>query len=189
VTQLARQYMGLDSIRNLHVVTADGREYLETTASRYDLIVVDAYRQEYIPFYLATREFFALMHAHLNPGGAIALNVERVPGDNGLVQAISETVATEFRQVWVWPALRFNELVVGLDTPISSVSILARLQSLPANALVLGPLVAAEARVATPSSDPLTDDHAPVEWLTDRAILAYIATGGVLDERLLPTAP
>ena len=66
VTQLARQYMGLDAIPNLHVITADGREYLETTAQRYDLIVVDAYRTEYIPFYLATQEFFSLLHAHLN---------------------------------------------------------------------------------------------------------------------------
>ena len=33
------------------------------------------------------------------------------------------------------------------------------------------------------------DDHAPVEWLTDRAVLAYIAAGGRLDEQLLPTAP
>jgi hypothetical protein len=40
-----------------------------------------------------------------------------------------------------------------------------------------------------PSQDPLTDDRAPVEWLTDRAILAYIAGGGTLDEQLLPTAP
>ena len=55
--------------------------------------------------------------------------------------------------------------------------------------VVLGPLVVSEAFVVEPSSDPLTDDHAPVEWLTDRAILAYIATGGVLDEQLLPTAP
>jgi spermidine synthase len=189
VTQLARQYMGLDSIPNLHVVTADGREYLETTAARYDLIVVDAYRQEYIPFYLATQEFFSLLHSHLNPGGGIALNVERVPEDNGLVQAISAAVATEFRQVWVWPALRFNELVVGLDVPIARSSVLSRLQTLPANALVLAPLVAADALQASPASEPLTDDHAPVEWLTDRAILAYIATGGVLNERLLPTAP
>ena len=115
VTQLAREYMGLDAIPNLHVITADGREYLETTAKRYDLIVVDAYRQEYIPFYLATQEFFALLHAHLDPGGGIALNVERVPGNNQLVDAISGTVATEFPQVWVWPALHFNELVLGLD--------------------------------------------------------------------------
>jgi spermidine synthase len=189
VTQLARQYMGLDSIPNLHVITADGREYLETTDRRYDLIVVDAYRQEYIPFYLATREFFALMHTHLNRGGAIALNVERVPGDSSLVQAISETVATEFPQVWTWPALRFNELVVGLDVPITRASLATRLQTLPAGVLVLGPLVAVQADVALPSHDPLTDDHAPVEWLTDRAILAYIAAGGVLNEQLLPTAP
>ena len=107
--------MGLDAIPNLHVITADGREYLETTAKRYDLIVVDAYSTEYIPFYLATQEFFSLLHAHLNAGGGIALNVERVPGNNQLVQAIAGTVATEFPQVWVWPALHFNELVVGLS--------------------------------------------------------------------------
>jgi spermidine synthase len=189
VTQLARRYMGLDSIPNLNVITADGREYLETTDQRYDMIVVDAYRQEYIPFYLATREFFSLMRAHLNPGGAIALNVERVPGDDDLVAAISGTVATAFPQVWVWPALHFNELVVGLDTPILRTSLVARLQALPPKVLVLGPLVVSEAFVGKPSSDPLTDDHAPVEWLTDRAILAYIATGGILDEQLLPTAP
>jgi hypothetical protein len=49
--------------------------------------------------------------------------------------------------------------------------------------------VVAQVSVARPSNDPLTDDRAPVEWLTDRAILGYIASGGVLDEQLLPTAP
>ena len=189
VTQLAREYMGLDAIPNLHVITADGREYLETTAKRYDLIVVDAYRQEYIPFYLATQEFFALLHAHLDPGGGIALNVERVPGNNQLVDAISGTVATEFPQVWVWPALHFNELVLGLDVPLARGAVTERMRQLPLDVQVLGPLVDAQAFVATPSNDPLTDDHAPVEWLTDRAILAYIATGGTLNEHLLPTAP
>lgn len=189
VTQLAREYMGLDAIPNLHVITADGREYLETTAKRYDLIVVDAYRQEYIPFYLATQEFFALLHAHLNPGGGIALNVERVPGNNQLVDAISGTVATEFPQVWMWPALHFNELVLGLDVPLVRDDIAQRMQQLPLDVQVLGPLVIAHAVVASPSKDPLTDDHAPVEWLTDRAILAYIAAGGTLNEHLLPTAP
>ena len=35
----------------------------------YDVIVVDAYRQPYIPFYLATREFFELARDRLAPGG------------------------------------------------------------------------------------------------------------------------
>jgi spermidine synthase len=189
VTQLARQYMGLDAIPNLQVITADGREYLETSAQRYDLIVVDAYRTELIPFYLATQEFFSLVHAHLNPGGAIALNVERVPGNDLLVEAIAGTVATEFPQVWVWPALHFNELVVGLSDRIAVTSLAQRLAALPENVSVLEPLVVAQAFVAPPSPDPLTDDRAPVEWLTDRAILAYIAGGGTLNEHLLPTAP
>jgi spermidine synthase len=37
--------MGLDENPRLHVVTADGRPFLQTTDERYDLIVVDAYRQ------------------------------------------------------------------------------------------------------------------------------------------------
>ncbi|MBV8445497.1 MAG: fused MFS/spermidine synthase [Candidatus Dormibacteraeota bacterium] len=189
VTELARQYMGLDTIPGLRVITADGRAYLDTTSQRYDLIVVDAYRQTYIPFYMATEEFFSLLRSHLEPGGAIALNVERVPGDDRLVQAIAGTVAAAFPQAWVWPALRFNELVVGLDEPITAATIPLRMESLPPAAVSLAPLVDGEISPAARSADPMTDDQAPVEWLTDRAVLAYIAEGGRLDERLLPTAP
>ena len=189
VTELARDFMGMNTIPRLSVITADGRAFLDTTRSRYDLIVVDAYRQTYIPFYLVTREFFTLLHDHLQPGGAVALNVERVPGDDRLVAAVSGTLAAVFPQTWVWPALRFNELVVGLTRPIAARSIGERMDTLPAAVRSLGPLVTATAESAVASSDPMTDDHAPVEWLTDRAVLAYIAAGGRLDERLLPTAP
>ncbi|MBV8194348.1 MAG: fused MFS/spermidine synthase [Candidatus Dormibacteraeota bacterium] len=189
VTELARENMALDSVPGLTVITADGRAFLATTQQRYDLIVVDAYRQTYIPFYIATREFFALVRQHLNAGGAVGLNVERVPGDDRLVQSVSGTLATEFAQTWVWPALRFNELVVGLTTPIDARSIAERMSRLPVAAVSLAPLVVASAHTVPPSTDPLTDDQAPVEWLTDRAVLAYIAAGGRLDEHLLPTAP
>ncbi len=106
-----------------------------------------------------------------------------------MVQAVAGTVATVFPQVWVWPALHFNELVVGLSERIAPSSLGQRLTAMPENIQVLRPLVVTQAYVVPPSQDPLTDDRAPVEWLTDRAILAYIAGGGVLDEHLLPTAP
>jgi hypothetical protein len=76
-----------------------------------------------------------------------------------------------------------------LSDRIPTASLAQRLTALPGNIQVLGPLVVAQAHLAPPSQDPLTDDQAPVEWLTDRAILAYIASGGTLNERLLPTAP
>jgi len=36
---------------------------------------------------------------------------------------------------------------------------------------------------------PLTDDRAPVEWLTDRMIIDFVSRGGELDEDFLPTEP
>jgi hypothetical protein len=36
---------------------------------------------------------------------------------------------------------------------------------------------------------PWTDDRAPVEWVTDRMIVEYAASGGELDEDFLPTRP
>jgi hypothetical protein len=42
---------------------------------------------------------------------------------------------------------------------------------------------------ARPADDPWTDDHAPVEWITDRMIVEYAARGADLDEPPLPTAP
>ena len=189
VTELARTYMGMNDIPGLRVYTADGRAFLRDTSKRYDLIVVDAYRQTYIPFQLTTEEFFTEARDHLAPGGAVALNVERVPGDDRLVQAVSGTLAAVFPQTWVWPALRFNELVVGLTTPIARSSLADRVDTLPLSVGSLGPLVATAAHVVNASSTPMTDDQAPVEWLTDRAVLAYIAAGGRLDEQLLPTAP
>ena len=36
------------------------------------------------------------------------------------------------------------------------------------------------------SSDPMTDDRAPIEWITDRMIVEHIARGHGLDEQLLP---
>jgi hypothetical protein len=37
--------------------------------------------------------------------------------------------------------------------------------------------------------EPLTDDRAPVEWLTDRMILEQVERGGAHNEPALPTAP
>jgi hypothetical protein len=79
--------------------------------------------------------------------------------------------------------------VVGFDRAVSPVALQARLATLPAALQPLIPLVATQLRTVAPSRDPLTDDHAPVEWLTDRALLEEIAAGGHFSENLLPTQP
>jgi spermidine synthase len=187
VTRLCRQYMGEAGIPNLTVVTADGRPYLETTTRHYDLIIVDAYQQPYIPFQLATVEFFDLCRQHLSPGGALALNVERIPGNRSLDDTIESTVAAAMPDDWSWPALRLNELVLAFNQ--RAVSLPRLLAPLDPGIASLGPLLSTELRPGNRSDAPMTDDRAPIEWLTDEALIGYIAHGGTAVEAPLPTYP
>lgn len=189
VTEAARRYLGLGRIPRLHVVTADARPFLQRTPARFDAILIDAYRQPYVPFYLATRQFFRLVRSRLRPGGIVALNVATVPGDHRLARDIAGTLRTVFPQVLTWQALKLNQLVLGFDRPVSRRRLQAAVARTPLRIRVLTRLLAAHAQAAAPSSDPWTDDRAPVEWVTDRMILEYAARGASLHEQLLPTAP
>jgi predicted membrane-bound spermidine synthase len=189
VSEAGRRYLGLGDNPKLTVIDEDGRPYLQHTKRRYDLILVDAYHQPYIPFYLATKEFFELARRRLEPGGIIALNVAAVPEDHRLAEALGTTVRAAFPQAWRWEALRFNELVLGFDVAIDRETLAERVRQINPSVEVLADLFAAGARPVVEEGDPLTDDRAPVEWLTDRMIIEHIAEGGELDEDFLPTKP
>jgi spermidine synthase len=189
VTEAGRRFLGLGDNPNLHVITDDGRPFLQLTDHRYDVIVVDAYRQPYIPFYLATDEFFRLARDHLTPGGVLALNVAAVPGDLRLSRAIGSTVLAAFPQAWRWKPLRFNELLVAFDRPPTRAELLRRVGDANPAVASLVALFRAGVEPVRADAEVLTDDRAPVEWLTDRMIIDFIARGGELDEEPLPTAP
>jgi hypothetical protein len=190
VTDVGYRWFGLGDNPRVTAHDEDARPFLRRTDRRYDLIYVDAYHQPYVPFYLATQEFFELVRERLAPGGIVALNVATVPDDDTLVREISGTLATVFPRVRVWNALRFNRIVVGFDGPERgregmmelAGSRLAPLVDLLERDLWARPSV-------PPSADPWTDDHAPVEWVTDKMIVSFAARGGDLDEDFLPTAP
>jgi spermidine synthase len=185
VSEAGRRFLGLGSNPRLRVITADARPFLRRTHARYDLIAIDAYRQPYVPFYLATQEFFRLVRQHLRPGGIVALNVATVPGDDRLARDVAGTLATVFPYVRMWPALTLNRLVLGFTAPVEP----ARLERAPARLRALTALLERQMQPVLPSADPWTDDRAPVEWVTDRMIVEYAARGAGADQRLLPTAP
>ena len=189
VSRIGRRYFGMEDNPRLTVHDVDARPFLRASDERYDLIVVDAYRQPYVPFYLATREFFRLVREHLAPGGIVALNVAGVPEDKRLVRAVGGTLATELPQVLAWPALRFNTIVLGLTEPLAQVELERRLSRGPADLASIRELLARDVAPLEVSSTPWTDDRAQVEWLTDRMIVSYAAEGGRLEEDYLPTRP
>ena len=185
VSEAGRRYLGLGDNARLRVHDADARPFLRASDRRYDLVYVDAYHQPYVPFYLATREFFRLARERLRPGGVIALNVATVPDDRRLVRALAATLAHEFPDVRIWPVLGFNHLVVAGTRRIGGVRRPRHSVLRPLARLLRTQLSPPVERART----PWTDDRAPVEWITDRMILAYAARGGELDEAPLPTRP
>jgi spermidine synthase len=184
VSAAGRRFFEMGEIPQLEIHDMDARPYLRQTDRRYDVIIVDAYRPPYVPFYLATREFFQLVRDHLTPGGVVALNVATTPDDHRLATEIGGTLAGVLPTVLAWQPLRFNQIVIGLNGPRRRTQ---RVPNLEIASLV--DHLQAHARPVRPSNDPWTDDRAPVEWITDRMIVEFAAEGGRFEEEPLPTSP
>ncbi len=176
LTEIGRRYFGLSSRPQLHTVTADARPWLASVSRRYDAIFVDAYRQPYIPFYLTTKEFFALVREHLSRHGTVVINVGHPRGSNALERVLSATLRSVFPYVARDPSEPTNTMLLASASPLSP-------SALGVAAERLAPQLRGTARAAAPRLAPAlaggqvyTDDRAPVEWLIDESLLGY-ATG------------
>lgn len=186
VSDVGRRYFGMAELGNLTVHDRDARPFLRETDERYDVIIVDAYRPPYVPFYLATKEFFALVRDRLRPGGVVALNVATTPENHELAREIAGTLRTQLPRVLTWQPLLFNQIVIGQKGPLPAQPEVT-LED-PGLAELAGDLMATS-RPAEPSDDPWSDDRAPVEWVTDRMIVDFAVEGGRFEEDPLPTLP
>src|SRR5262245_49536168 len=101
VVELGRRHFHLppENAEWLRVRVMDGRQMLALLPPdvSYHMLVVDAFSQEYyIPFHLATREFFELARARLADGGVFAMNVYSYSADSEILAAIENTLASVF---------------------------------------------------------------------------------------------
>ncbi len=53
----------------------DGRRFIETAQNPYDIIFLDAFDSENIPYRLTTQEFLRAVHKALSPHGVVVANV------------------------------------------------------------------------------------------------------------------
>jgi spermidine synthase len=177
IVDIGHRYFHLSDAR-AHEVVSDARYWLDTQAGHYDVVVLDAYRQPYIPFHLTTEEFFSQVRDHLNPGGVAAVNVGRTATDYRLVAAIASTMAAVFTNVYVMDVPNYdNTLVFGTTEQTSLADIQHNL------GLVRSPLaedaasvmLAPDAITLSPyHGQVFTDDLAPVERLIDEIIFNYV---------------
>lgn len=177
VIPLGQKYFGLNGTEG-KVVNADARSFLRTQTGKADLVIIDAYsNQIYIPFHLSTQEFFNQVKGKLNPKGMLALNVNALSSSSPLLQAFEKTLSSVFQYTYLMPVPgSLNYVLIGTDEPISLSSSFSELPQ------GLQPFYSTFQSGFKPISRPqgllLTDDRAPVEFLTDQMIWEGIRQGG-----------
>ena len=77
VVSVAKKYFNFKPDGTLRVHVADGRAFVQQALKegrRYDIVMLDAFDEDYIPPHLLTREFLQEVKAVLTPGGVVAAN-------------------------------------------------------------------------------------------------------------------
>ena len=105
VAEIAHELFELPRDERIRVVVGDGREFLGGCGETYDLIVVDAYDDDHIPFHLLTEEFFRECKDHLAEDGVIAYNlIASVHGDHSKpFRSFHRTIGNVWRNIWSFP--------------------------------------------------------------------------------------
>lgn len=171
LTEVGRQLFDLQGPR-LRTHTADARPWLQATHRTFDVIMVDAYRQPYIPFYLTTREFFTLVRERLAPGGLLVVNVGHPEQSDQLEKVLSATMRAEFGDANVWrdPAEPTNSMLVGTTATDPAGRLRAAAAPLPTELAVVAVATSNRLAPALRGGPVYTDDRAPVEWLVDTSL-------------------
>ncbi|EHK01441.1 Spermine/spermidine synthase family protein [Candidatus Haloredivivus sp. G17] len=112
VVEASKNYFDLKESENLEVHTMDGREFLQNTDEEYDVVVLDAYRKQTVPFHLTTEEFFELIYDKTDDEGIVVSNVISAPEGPGseFGKAYYRTASQDFRSMYYFPTRDDNSV-------------------------------------------------------------------------------
>jgi len=117
VSKAAEQFFAFKKDARMKVHVRDGRVFIrelarEETKKKYDIIILDAFNSDYIPFHLMTREFLEQVRDVLAEDGAVVANVFY---RNRLFDAELATYIDVFRKTQVYlGANSGNAMIVAL---------------------------------------------------------------------------
>ncbi|MEF8878033.1 MAG: fused MFS/spermidine synthase [Haloarculaceae archaeon] len=186
VVRTAKEYFRVEESEDLRIHTADGRQFMEETDRTYDLIVLDAYKRDKVPFQLTTVEFMGLVADRLDEDGILLANVISAPSGpaSKFYRAEYRTMARVFPQVYAFPTsstglVQNIELVATKDsTRITEAELRRRAAARDVGANLTRAVGFYRTDVRTDDVPVLRDGRAPVEQLLDpMAGRAYVLEG------------
>lgn len=166
----------------MRIAVEDGRRFLAKSDRRYDVIAIDAFFADAIPFHLVTREFLELALSRLNPGGVIVTNaIGAIAGPGSrLFRSIYRTYRSVFPTVLVHPVILpgdsgdrsyRNLILVATERAAPATTLLAERwrdvrRRVPSAPDLERPILDRhDAPIPTRDVPLLTDDYAPTDAL------------------------
>jgi spermidine synthase len=183
IIDVGREYFDMNE-PNLEVVAEDGRWGLAHSSETYDIISVDAYRPPYIPWHMTTLEFFQTVHGHLKDDGVMVINIGRSPLDRTLVNDLATTIREVFPTVFVMDVPgSFNSILFATRQPGSWDNLWVNyghlLEEDTPKLLLEAMTTTISAQQPAPETTRVyTDDHTPIEWVTNKIVVDFILSGG-----------
>ena len=179
VEKIAKDYFGFRTDEKLRVHISDGRMFIrrllrQEEVERYDIVILDAFTSDYIPFHLMTREFLEEVKQVLADDGILAANVWST---NRLYDAELRTFLEVFERCQGFYGKTSSNAILIAPGPEAELLTLDRANERAAELqerhefafdmrwvatrVNVAPVPAADARA-------LTDDRAPVHWLREQ---------------------
>jgi spermidine synthase len=118
VVAVAKKFFGFREDPLMRVYVEDGRRFIEKCKQPYDIIFLDAYGPEDIPYDLATKEFLLAVRRAVGPKGIVAGNVWS-QSSNSLHDAMLRTYQEAFDDLYVMIANESeNEIFLALPRKV-----------------------------------------------------------------------
>ncbi|MDG5761013.1 fused MFS/spermidine synthase [Natronococcus sp. A-GB1] len=175
VTEAAEDYFGLEHGETMTSHAEDGRQFLQSNDEEYDVIVLDAYKQDQVPFHMTTEEFMELAADRLSDDGVLLANVVSAPSGSAseFYRAEHATMAEAFPEVYSFrtsdeDSVQNIQLVATKDDEeLSQDDLEARNDERDLGVDLSGEVNHYMADPETDDVPVLRDDRAPVDSLLD----------------------
>ena len=175
VVDVAKEYFRVEEGARLNVHTMDARQYLQQTDETYDLIVLDAYKKDKVPFQLTTVEFMQLASDRLDDDGVLFANVISAPSGpaSQFYRAEYKTIREVFPQVYSFPTVggvvvqNIEVVATKQDTRLTQAELQTRNRERDIGLDLSTQLASYRTDERTGDVPVLRDDKAPVDSLLD----------------------
>lgn len=174
IAELSKEYFDVtDDEAKIYV--NDGRTFLYSKdAKKYDVIMVDAYRDITIPFHMSTKEFFTEVKKHLNPGGVIVMNINmRSDKNTEINDYLCSTVKSVMKKVYKYDMKdSYNSIVFASDDENCKANFIDNASKIDASNLLkdTSSNVSQNLNEIAASKLVFTDELAPVEVLGEKVL-------------------